>query len=195
MNKFGFKENITHDEINQLPVTIFQGDIHVINTTEELDVVANKLQQVKVLGFDTETKPTFKKGKFNKVSLLQLSTDTDVYLIRLLKVGLNEKIAQILSDPGVVKVGAAIHDDIKTLQHIRKFEPHGFVELQTFVKDFGIEDNGLKKLAANILQIKISKRQQTSNWEAPILTKPQREYAATDAWVCLEIYNKLKELV
>jgi len=88
-------------------------------------------------------------------------------------------------------VGVALRDDIATLKRLNSFEPAGFVDLQLFVKSFGIEDNGLKKLAANILGFQISKRQQTSNWEAEQLSEAQIEYAATDAWVCHQIFMAL----
>jgi ribonuclease D len=149
---------------------------------------------VSILGFDTETKPTFKKGVSNEVSLLQLCTSEKAFLVRLNKIGLPVQIMNILSDPAVIKAGVAIHDDIAGLQRLGKFDPDGFIDLQDYVKDFGIIDNGLKKLSANILGFQISKRQQTSNWEQDELTRAQIEYAATDAWVCHQIYTVLKKV-
>ena len=136
----------------------------------------------------------FKKGVFNEVSLLQLSTSRQAFLVRLNKVGLPEKIIQVLSDPSIIKAGVAIRDDISGLQRLGNFTPDGFIDLQDYVKDFGIKDNGLKKLSANILGFQISKRQQTSNWESGQLTTAQIEYAATDAWVCHQIYTVLKKV-
>jgi ribonuclease D len=144
-----------------------------------------------VLGFDTETKPSFKKGRKNKVSLIQLADDKNAFLIRINKIGIPEKITEILSDPGIVKCGVAIHDDIKVLSGIRKFNPAGFVDLQPFVKNYGIDSSGLKKLAAIVLGFRISKRMQVTDWESDVLSEAQLVYAATDAWVCYQIYKKL----
>jgi ribonuclease D len=144
-----------------------------------------------LLGFDTETKPTFKKGRKNKVSLIQLSTGTLACLFRINKLGLPDELIDLLSDPGVIKAGVAVHDDIRFLKGVKKFEPSGFIDLQTFVKDYGIQSSGLKKLAAIVLGFRISKRQQVTDWEANQLTEAQEIYAATDAWVCHQIYKKL----
>jgi ribonuclease D len=144
-----------------------------------------------VLGFDTETRPSFKKGRKNKVSLIQLANNDFACLIRINRIGIPDELAAILSDPGVIKAGVAIHDDIRFLTGVRKFRPEGFVDLQGFVKEYGIQSSGLKKLAAIILGFRISKRQQVTDWEATELTEAQRIYAATDAWVCHQIYKKL----
>ena len=145
----------------------------------------------KLLGFDTETRPTFKKGRKNKVSLIQLSSGTIACLFRINKMGFPDKLVDLLADPSVIKAGVAVHDDIRFLKGVKKFEPSGFVDLQTFVKDFGIQSSGLKKLVAIILGFRISKRQQVTDWEAEQLTEAQQIYAATDAWVCYQIYKKL----
>jgi ribonuclease D len=186
-----FRQSITKDEINQLPVKAFEGVIHVIDSEEALNNVSFDLLKGPFLGFDTETKPTFKKGKLNKVSLLQLSTETDAFLFRLNKIGLPQQLLEILSDREIQKVGVAVNDDISFLRRHNGFKPDGFVDLQPFVKQFDIQDNGLKKLVAIVLGFKISKGQQTSNWEADVLTTQQISYAATDAWVCYEIYKRL----
>lgn len=190
-NDYTFKTSITKDEINELPVNSFSGEIFYIDTIDKLNRVLPEIQKAKTLGFDTETRPSFKKGQSNEVSLLQLSADKKVYLIRLNKIGLPNEIRDILASKEVHKVGVAIHDDILSLQKLNFFEPGGFVELQQYVKEFGIEDNGLKKLTANILGFKISKRQQTSNWELETLSEAQIIYAATDAWVCYKIFKTL----
>ena len=191
MDNSQYKANITKEEINKLPVRKFEGAIHVIDTPDKLNLVAKRINGAKALGFDTETKPAFKKGLTNKVALLQLSTVDEVFIIRLQKTGINEELRDILASTEIKKIGVALHDDVKPLKELNDFEPGGFIDLQKYVKDFGIEDNGLKKLVANILGFKISKRMQTSNWEADILSQQQIDYAATDAWVCLEIFNKL----
>lgn len=198
MNKINFfKDQISKDEMTLLPRKKFSGEIFYIDTQEAFDEYKTELLRSSLLGFDTETKPAFKKGTVNEVSLLQLSASQKAFLIRLNKIGLPREVISILSDSSVIKAGVAIHDDIAALQRIGKFTPDGFIDLQDYVKDFGIIDNGLKKLSANILGFQISKRQQTSNWEQDHLTKAQIEYAATDAWVCHQIYtvlNKVKKI-
>lgn len=190
-NNLSFRATISKEEVSELPVQKFSGDIFYIDTLEKFESIISDLEKETILGFDTETKPTFKKGKLNDVSLLQLSSSTKAYLFRLNRIGLPKSLASILADENVKKIGVAIHDDISCLRKLTDFEPGSFIDLQQFVKDYGIIDNGLKKLTANILGFKISKRQQTSNWEADVLAQPQVEYAATDAWVCCEIFNKL----
>jgi len=192
-NNLPYKPNITNDEINQLPINNFKGELFYIDTFKKLRKVMSDLKGSTVLGFDTETRPTFKKGRLNEVSLLQLSTKNKAFLFRLNKIGLPKEVKGILSDDSVLKIGVAIRDDISSLRKLDDFKPSGFIELQEYVKNFGIEDSGLKKLVANILGFKISKRQQTSNWEADELTQAQILYAATDAWVCQEIYHTLSQ--
>lgn len=145
-----------------------------------------------VLGFDTETKPNFKKGKKNKVSLIQLADSKLACLFRINRIGLPDELLRLLSDPAVIKAGVAIHDDVRFLKSVKKFNPEGFIDLQPFVRDFGIKCAGLKKLTAIILGFRISKRQQVTDWEAEELSEAQQVYAATDAWVCYEIYRKLR---
>lgn len=191
---FVFRPTISKDEIDSLPVKQFPGTIYYIERISDFQKIIDKLKSHSVFGIDTETRPSFKKGITYDVALLQLSNASEAFLIRLNKIGLPTEIAEILSNPNILKVGVALHDDIKSLRKLREFKPKGFIDLQTYVKDFGIIDNGLKKLTANILDFKISKRQQTSNWEADELSLSQIEYAATDAWVCHEIYVALNKL-
>jgi ribonuclease D len=146
------------------------------------------------LGFDTESKPSFKKGNTNHVSLLQLATSSNAYLFRLNKTGLPETLIKVLSNPKILKVGIAIRDDIRHLMALHQFKPDGFLELQAFVKQFGIENSGLSKLTGIILNFRISKSQQLSNWENEVLTQAQQLYAATDAWAAYEIYETLIQL-
>ncbi len=195
MNKnVNFKDQITRDEIALLPRKKFSGEIFYIDSQNAFNAYYPELLDATILGFDTETKPSFKKGSSNEVSLLQLSTAEKAFLFRINKIGLPGQITDILSDPGITKAGVAIHDDIAALQRVGMFTPDGFIDLQEYVKDFGIIDNGLKKLSANILGFQISKRQQTSNWEQDDLTTGQIEYAATDAWVCHQIYTVLRKV-
>jgi ribonuclease D len=163
----------------------------VIDHYDDFEIIKPRLIHETLLGFDTETKPCFKKGHYHPVALLQLSTREQAFLIRLNKVHLPEFIIEILEDTNITKVGVALKDDLNALNKIVPFEPDGFIDLQQFVKQFGIEDNGLKKLVANILGFRISKKSQTSNWEQEELSREQLEYAATDAWVCRQMYEAL----
>ncbi len=187
-----YRNTISRDEINALPQGQFGGRIHLIDTIQRLKILENSLDHKTIFGFDTETKPSFKKGRTHNVALIQLATSNDAFLIRINKTGIPAFLVDIFEDEKIAKIGLALKDDIHSLRRLKKFEPAGFIDLQQYVKQFSIEDNGLKKLAANILGIKISKRQQTSNWEKEILDSEQLAYAATDAWVCHEIYLKLQ---
>ena len=186
-----YKENISAEELKDYDLSWFKGKIVVVDSPEKFTGIIARLAKQKVLGFDTETRPSFRKGRKNKVSLIQLSTGNLACLFRINKIGIPDQLADILADPGIVKAGVAIHDDLRFLKNIRKFEPDGFVDLQKFVKEFGIDSSGLKKLSAIILGFRISKRQQVTDWEASELTEAQQVYAATDAWVCYKIYRKL----
>lgn len=186
---------ITKEQLRELPLLQFKGKIHVIDSPVELRAHIGNILSQEVLGFDTETKPSFKKGKVNRVALLQLSSAEEAYIFRLHHLGLQDELMQILSEASIVKVGAAIRDDIKHLCKIRPFQPGGFVELQDYVKKFGIENSGLSSLAGIVLNCRISKSQQLSNWETEKLSDAQMLYAATDAWACREIYLKLRNLL
>ena len=186
-----FKESIDKKELANYPLSGFKGEIVLVDNYSGLKKSAQILRTADILGFDTETKPSFRKGRNNKVALLQLSDNNTVYLFRLNSTGLPDEIAGILADRSIIKAGVAIHDDIKALKKLNHFNEDGFVELQDHVKKFGIESSGLQKLSAIILGFRISKRQQVTNWEAPELSEAQMIYAATDAWVCYEIYKKL----
>mgnify|MGYP002399315403 CR=1 FL=1 len=183
-----FNESLTDEDLKKLPVSQFAGRIELIDTLDKFHASIAGLKHCSLLGFDTETKPSFKKGRKNKVSLLQLADNKTAWLFRLNKIGLPHELAGILSDPSVTKVGVAVHDDIKALRNLKPFDPAGFVDLQNVVADHGIKQLGLKKLSAIVLGFSISKSQQVTNWEAPALTLPQQVYAATDAWVCRRIY-------
>ena len=191
MVKNKYSPNITAEEIAGHELSWFRGEIIVVDDLITFRSVLPRLKDSDLLGFDTETRPTFKKGRRNKVSLIQLSTAELAVLFRINRIGIPEELIELLSDPGVTKAGVAIHDDIRFLKGVKKFSPEGFVDLQSFVKDFGIESSGLKKITAIVLGFRISKRQQVTDWEADQLSEAQRIYAATDAWVCHQIYSKL----
>jgi ribonuclease D len=188
-----YQENITVEELALCELSWFKGEIVLVDNLKTFYEVFPRLSGSDLLGFDTETKPNFKKGSKNTVSLIQLSTGSLACLFRINKIGFPIELINLLSDPSVIKAGVAVHDDIRFLKGVKKFSPGGFIDLQNFVKDFGIESSGLKKLAAIILGFRISKRQQVTDWEAEQLTEAQQIYAATDAWVCHQIYNKLTD--
>ena len=169
----------------------FRGEIIIVEDIETFKRVIPRLLSNTILGFDTETRPSFRKGRKNKVSLIQLATGDLACLFRINKIGIPAELIELLANPEVIKAGVAIHDDIRFLKNVRKFSPSGFVDLQGFVKDYGIQSSGLKKLAAIVLGFRISKQQQVTNWEAEQLTEAQQVYAATDAWICHQIYSKL----
>ena len=188
-----FQESITKEELDDLPSKSFDGEITVVDHFEQMDDAFNYLNQSDWLGFDTETKPSFKRGQINKVALLQLSTGERAFLFQLHKIGLPEELRIILSNPDILKIGVAIRDDVKALQRLSNFKPAGFVELQEKVKGFGIQDFSLKKIAGIVLGVRISKSQRLTNWEADFLSEGQQTYAATDAWVSYEIFQSLTE--
>ena len=169
----------------------FQGKIHLICSDAELAAVTAGLNSAKILGFDTETKPAFRKGEFYPVALLQLSTPEVAYLFRLNKIGLPKSIVRLFENPNISIVGIGIRDDIKDLKKLRDFEPKGFVDLNELGSQLGFESIGARNFSGMFMKHRISKSQQVSNWENPVLTDSQIRYAATDAWICLEIYEKM----
>jgi ribonuclease D len=188
-----FKKTITDEELSELPLSIFEGKIHLVEKVEEFTAAVNYLKKQPILGFDTETRPAFKKGQSHQVALLQLSTADEAFLFRTNMIGISPGLIKILSSPSILKIGVAIRDDIKILQKIAPFKPGGFVELQEMVKLFGIENFSLKKLAAIVHGVRISKSQRLTNWEATVLTEQQQAYAATDAWIAYMIYIGLTQ--
>ncbi len=169
----------------------FPGTIHLITSDQELLVVSKKLSESNGFGFDTETRPAFKKGESYPVALLQLATETEAYVIRLRQITQFEIIKKIFENPEVVKVGVAIRDDLKQLQKLFQFNPSKFLELQDLAKTKGLKNFGLKGMTQEILEATISKGPKTTNWDSPVLTQRQILYAATDAWIGLKLYQKM----
>ena len=188
-----FIENIKPEQIEKLEYASFPGKIHVIDSVgAEFNRAIAYLRSQKVIGFDTETRPTFTPNQPRYgVALLQLSGPEKAFLFRINKMGMHRRLCSLLANPKVLKVGAAIHDDIRGLQKHQEFKPASFVDLQKIVCEWGIRDKSVKKMAAIIMGIRISKTQQLSNWEAETLSESQCRYAATDAWVCREMYLRL----
>lgn len=183
---------ISKEEVNELPLGQFEGEIYLIDQAEDVDEVVEFLEKQHLLGFDTETKPAFRKGVVNQVSLLQISTSEQAFLFRLNHIGFPDAIRNLLEREHIVKVGAAVHDDIKGLAKLTdSFYASSFFDLNDELKKIGFQNVGVRNLSGMVLGIRISKSEQVSNWEAEELTERQQRYAATDAWACLEIFKKL----
>ena len=180
--------------IRDLPVVSFEGRIIVIITPGEAERAVDYLLSHRLLGVDTETRPSFRKGCSYRVALLQASTADTCFLFRLNRIGMTPAIIRFLEDRKVLKVGLSWHDDILSLQKRAKFTPGKFFDIQRHVCEIGVEDMSLQKLYANFFHKRISKAQQLSNWEAPVLSDKQKLYAATDAWACIMLYKELMRL-
>lgn len=182
---------ITKEEIAELPVETFDGKIHVIDQVKRVPTAVAHLSKESILGFDTETKPSFKRGQVNKVALLQLATKSDCFLFRLNRIGYPNELEALMSDPAIRKIGLSLRDDFAAIRQRSGECPENFIDLQSYVSMFGIEVNSLQKIYALLFHKKISKSQRVSNWEAPTLSRAQQSYAAIDAWACLRIYTYL----
>ncbi|MCF7848133.1 MAG: 3'-5' exonuclease domain-containing protein 2 [Kiritimatiellales bacterium] len=185
--------HITKTEINALPMRQYEGPIHVIQSLEKVPSAVSKLRKEKVLGFDTETRPAFRKGESYLPSLIQLATAKEVYIFQLSHVKFPKELRAVLSDPGIIKAGVAINRDIQELKELKPFKAAGFIELADYAKKAHIKNMGLRGLAALLFGFRISKREQVSNWAREELTDSQIRYAATDAWLGREIYLRMEK--
>ena len=176
-----------------MPTATFEGRIITIDTVADTDKAVKALSGERILGIDTETRPSFRKGVQHEVSLIQLSTADTCFLVRLNRVGIPDSLISLLENKEITKIGLSLHDDYQALCRRRKFKAGGFFDLQKHVGEFGIEEKSLQKIFAIIFGKRISKSQQLTNWENDVLTDKQKLYAATDAWACLEIYNRLEQ--
>jgi ribonuclease D len=186
-----YAHKITREEINELDTRKFEGRIHVIDTKSKLRDALQEINKRSMLGFDTESRPSFKKGLIHEVSLFQFADSFDAWLIRVNRVGLSTGLKEVLQNGDLIKIGAGLNDDMKRIRELDSINPDGFIDLQRFVENYDIESKSLKKMTAIILGFKISKSQQLSNWNADEYSDAQKVYAATDAWVCHEMYRKL----
>lgn len=186
-----YEKSIAKEDINLLKLDKYNGEIILVDTKEELEKACSEIEQCAIIGIDTETKPSFKKGMMNTVALLQIATDKKAYVIRLKKVKMSQRLADIFANETIKKIGIAVFDDLKDLKKIISFTDKSVVDLNLFAPKLGFESIGAKKLSALVLGIRISKRQQVSNWELDNLSQAQIDYAATDAWICREIYLRL----
>lgn len=180
--------------ISTLPLIRFEGKIITVISESEASRAVDFLLSQPILGIDTETKPTFKRGVIHQVALLQVATHDLCFLFRLNYLGLSPSVVRLLMDRTVPKVGLSLHDDLHMLHKRGEFQAGSFIDLQNVVKEIGIEDMSLQKLYANLFGMRISKAQQLSNWQADVLSDKQKVYAATDAWACIVIYEELMRL-
>jgi ribonuclease D len=190
-----FQSEISKEEVADLDLIQFEGPIRIIDSLEEFQEEIFHIRKQGVLGFDTETRPSFKKGVVYPTSLIQLSTLDQAWLLRMSKIGYPKELLDLFTREDVLKVGLGLNDDIRRMRADFQFEPQGFLDLQQYVEAFRIEEKGLKKLSGIVLGRRISKSQQVSNWDAEVLTEAQIRYAATDAWICLMIYNRLRKSI
>ena len=186
-----YTDKISNEETAALPAIEFKGEIRIIEHERDIVPACKFLMKQSVVGFDTETRPSFRPGVTFRVSLLQLSTPQLCFLFRLNRIPLAKPLLQVLESKEILKIGADVAGDLRSLRQIRHFRDGGFVELQTIAPEWGIGEKSLRKLSAIVLGQRVSKAQRLSNWEATTLTDKQKLYAATDAWVCTAIYDRL----
>ena len=184
------KRKISKAEINELPLIAWKGEIQILESAEEMEAAASILANESHLGFDTETRPSFKKGDYYPPALIQLATEHCVYLFRISETETFDPLLSILESPDILKTGVAIKDDVKELRAMEDFTPNGFVEIADITVKLGYENRGLRALAGLLLQGRISKAAQVTNWARPKLDNKQVRYAATDAWISREIYRQ-----
>jgi ribonuclease D len=182
---------VSKDEINGLPIGNFQGDIHIITTKKETEYAIKKLKQEKILGFDTESRPSFKKGEHYPIGLIQLASETEAFLFRVNITGTPKEVKKIFENKGITKIGLGLDKELKSLKEELHIICQNCIDLEQIAKRHRFRQRGIRALAAFFLGIRISKSAQKSNWERKELTDRQVRYAATDAWVCLKIYNEM----
>ena len=189
------ESTITKEAISTLDPETFEGRIIMIQSLPEAEKAVKYLSEHPMIGFDTETRPAYKKGSHYSVSLIQLSTENTCFLFRLNMIGFPKCLVDLLSNPEIKKIGLSLRDDFAAINRRQTFTPNGFIDLQKIVQEYGITDISLQKVYAILFHKKISKNQRLTNWEADILTDSQKKYAALDAWACLKIYKKLHDKI
>ena len=187
------ESKISKEEINAMPLFGYSGETHVVNTKAEERVALKRLQGATILGFDTETRPSFRKGKVYNPALIQVAIEEAVFLFHIKTLELSSELCAFFANPGILKVGVAIKDDMRALTRILPFEPAGIIDLALVARRNKIAQQGLRGLAAYFLGVRISKGEQCSNWGKDALSPKQIAYAATDAWISLAIYNRMQE--
>lgn len=185
--------SISKEELEALPIATFKGKIILVDSDEKVAAAINLLRKYRFLGFDTESKPEFRRGQQNKIALIQLSSLKFCCLFQLRGIKNLQPILELLADESILKIGLAVKDDFHSMKQF-SFQPRGFVDIQDVAKNSGIEDMSLQKIYAIVFGEKILKKQRLSNWSLPTLSTAQKQYAALDAWSCLRIYTKLNNL-
>lgn len=187
-----FEISISKEQLAILPVETYNGKIVLIDNYNSFEKAILELNKHSIVGIDTESRPVFKKGQPSYVALVQIATSDACYLIRLNKIGgIPHDLIKFFENANIMKVGLSLRDDIMRLHQMVNFEPRGFLDLQTFVKQYHIRDNGLQRIYAIVFGKHISKSQKLTNWAQPTLTEMQQKYAAIDAWACITVYNHL----
>jgi ribonuclease D len=186
-----FRTKISKDEVNLMPVIIFDGQITIVDDLSKIKPAIDELRKSKIVGIDTETKPSFTRGTHHKVSLVQISTLNHCFLFRLNKIDFPAALAEFLADENIKKIGLSLRDDLIGLNKHHAFKPANCIDIQSIAQNYGILELGLQKIYAILFEKKISKSQRLTNWENPELTEQQMRYAATDAWASLQIYVQL----
>jgi ribonuclease D len=190
----GLARSITREAVNELPIRRYEGEVCVVHGPQDLARALDDLRQESVVGFDTETKPAFRKGESFLPSLVQLATARAVYLFQLKGGDFSAPLAEVLSAAAIAKAGVSVADDLRQLQKVFPFEPQSVVDVGTVARRRGQQQTGVRNLAGLFLGFRIAKGAKTTNWAAPRLSPQQIQYAATDAWVCRELYLRFKEL-
>jgi len=190
-----FQSEISKEEVADLDLIQYNGPIKLIETEESFLEEIPHIREQSILGFDTETRPSFKKGVVYPTALIQISALNQAWILRVSRMGYPPELLEVLTRDDILKVGLGLNDDLRRLKADFQFEPGGFLDLQQYVTAFRIDEKGLKKLSGIVLGRRISKAQQVSNWDADLLTEAQLRYAATDAWICLKIYNRLRKFL
>lgn len=183
------KISIPKDQIHDLPQVEFDGEITVVDRPEMVGPAVAQLMQEEMVGFDTETRPSFTRGRAHKVALMQVSTSSHCFLFRLNKIGMPAELKAFLESPDIKKIGLSLKDDFVVMHRSCEFEPQGFIDLQDLVGNYCIADASLQRIYAIVFDMRISKGQRLTNWEATTLSPGQRQYAAIDAWACLRLYR------
>lgn len=191
METTDFEISIDKTLISAMPVVTFPGRITVADTVEKAAAAVERLSKVRITGFDTETRPAFRKGQVNHVALMQISTEDECFLFRLNKTGITDALKGFIENPDITKVGLSLRDDFTVMHRSDDFAPAAFIDLQKLVREYHIADLALQRIYAILFGERISKHQRLTNWEADSLTPAQQLYAAIDAWACLKIYNYL----
>lgn len=186
---------LTKEQINARPIRKYRGPIHLIRESEQVEQAVEQLEKEKVLGFDTETRPTFRVGERYLPSVLQLAGEHAAYVFQLRHCNLSKPLRRLLANPEIIKAGVGLDHDVRELNKLAPFKAAGFVDVGKLAKQAGCQNHGLRGLAALLLEFRVSKDSQTSNWSRKTLTRAQIEYSATDAWVGRELYHKLQQLL